>query len=123
MASNHLSAPKQTFSLIVLVLTLALCAVAYWLTHWSLYLLWMLAITLTTFVFYGFDKRQAGGGAGRVPEIVLHGASLAGGFLGGWLGRLVFRHKTQKPVFTVVLIVATVLHCVLFYVLAIRKTL
>ena len=34
---------------------------------------------------------------------------MIGGVMGGWAGRQVFRHKTQKPVFLVVLVVATIL--------------
>jgi uncharacterized membrane protein YsdA (DUF1294 family) len=40
---------------------------------------------------------------------VLHGLALVGGVVGAWAGRLVFRHKTQKAVFTVVLVAASVI--------------
>jgi uncharacterized membrane protein YsdA (DUF1294 family) len=55
-----------------------------------------------------------------VPEIVLHGLALLGGFPGGWLGRAVFRHKTRKPAFIVVLIVSTVVHVAVIYWLFLR---
>jgi len=45
-----------------------------------------------------------------VPEVVLHGLGLAGGFIGGWLGVLVLRHKSQKQVFYLSLAFATLLH-------------
>lgn len=76
---------------------------------------WLVGLGLTTFVVYGWDKRQAQSGGWRVPEIVLHSLALAGGVVGGWAGRQVFRHKTRKPVFTVVLTVATALWAVIAF--------
>ena len=74
------------------------------------YLLWVLTLSIVTLLFYGYDKLQAKRGAWRVPERVLHVLGLAGGFLGGWLGMIVFRHKKNKPVFRLWLAVATILH-------------
>ena len=34
---------------------------------------------------------------------------IIGGVIGAWAGRYVFRHKTQKPAFTVVLVAASIL--------------
>ena len=72
-------------------------------------LAWLLAWTPSAFFAYGWDKRQARRGGWRVPEPFLHGLALVGGVMGAWAGRAVFRHKTQKPVFLLVLIVASVL--------------
>ncbi len=57
---------------------------------------WLMAINLTAFGYYGFDKAQARGSGPRVPEIVLHGLSLAGGSFGAYLAMRTFRHKTVK---------------------------
>jgi uncharacterized membrane protein YsdA (DUF1294 family) len=57
---------------------------------------WLLAINLTAFGYYGFDKGRARQGGRRVPEIVLHGLALVGGSLGAWLAMRTFRHKTVK---------------------------
>jgi uncharacterized membrane protein YsdA (DUF1294 family) len=46
---------------------------------------------------------------------VLHGLSLAGGFVGGWVGRAVFHHKTRHTSFLVVLIFSTVIHLALLW--------
>ena len=72
-------------------------------------LAWVLAWTPSAFFTYGWDKRQARRGGWRVPELFLHALALVGGVIGAWAGRAVFRHKTQKPVFLVVLIAASVL--------------
>lgn len=79
--------------------------------HW--YLAWISGLSTATFLLYGFDKQQARGGGERVPENVLHGLALAGGFAGGWLGRALFRHKTRHIAFTVVLLFATAIHAAL----------
>jgi uncharacterized membrane protein YsdA (DUF1294 family) len=74
------------------------------------YTLWIATASCLTFILYGFDKFQAKNGSQRVPERTLHFCALLGGFLGGWIGRLAFRHKTQKSIFTVILLAATLIH-------------
>lgn len=69
---------------------------------------WIIALSVATFAAYGWDKAQAKRERQRIPEKRLHGLALAGGFVGGWLGMVVFRHKTRKPIFKVVLAIGTV---------------
>lgn len=107
--------PKQTYSLIAILAVLLIGMVLVMLTAWNPLWIWLASINLVTFLIYGFDKSEAKSGGSRVPEIVLHGLALAGGFFGGWLGRYFFRHKTLKPVFTVVLTLSTVLWVVILY--------
>ena len=66
--------------------------------------------SLLAFASFGWDKRQARVGGRRVPERRLHALALAGGFAGAWLGMLAFRHKTRKPAFRAVPLVAAALH-------------
>jgi uncharacterized membrane protein YsdA (DUF1294 family) len=66
------------------------------LLNWPPFPAYLLGASLVTFVLYGFDKRQARRGGGRVPEAVLLALGVAGGFLGGFLGMGIFRHKTRK---------------------------
>jgi len=87
---------------------------------WQFYLIWVVIASGITFLLYGFDKAQSRKGDWRVPEVVLHGLALAGGFLGGWAGRSMFRHKTKKGIFVFVLAVSTALHLGLVYWLFIR---
>ena len=79
------------------------------------YLIWLAVASGITFLLYGVDKAQAKMKGWRVPEVVLHGWALAGGFPGGWAGRSVFRHKTKKGFFVFVLVVSTVPHLGLVY--------
>ena len=56
--------------------------------------------------------RQTVGTVWRVEKETWREAALiglVGGVIGAWAGRLVFRHKTQKPVFTIVLVIAGLL--------------
>ena len=87
---------------------------------WYFYWIWLATASVITFLLYGFDKARSKNGGWRVPEIVLHGLALAGGFPGGWVGRSVFRHKTKKGIFVFVLAVSTVIHLVLVYWLLFR---
>lgn len=64
--------------------------------------LYVLGISLVTFVQYGWDKRQARKQKRRIPERRLHLLALAGGTPGAFLGQLAFRHKTQKKLFRLV---------------------
>ena len=83
--------------------------VILWWLGLSPILAWIAGWTIPAFAMYGIDKRQAQQGGWRVPEAVLHGLALIGGVIGAWAGRTVFHHKTQKPVFTVVLVGASIL--------------
>ncbi len=91
------------------------------LTELNWYIDWLLGWSVALFILYGIDKAQAKLNGWRVPELVLHGLALIGGFIGGWLGMFIFRHKTQKPLFKVVLTVATVIGLVLFYYVILRR--
>ncbi len=80
---------------------------------WQPYTIWLIALSVTTFTLYILDKTLSKLGRVRVPEIILHLLTILGGFPGGWLGRLVFRHKTnvqKHPSFLIVLILSTIGH-------------
>ncbi len=112
--------PQTTFALIALALgVIALLAILYFLKP-DLYVAWLLSWGVVTFGLYGYDKAQAKIGGGRVPEMVLHILTLAGGVLGAWAGRFVFRHKTRKPGFLVALILSTALWAGVGYLVYLR---
>ena|GEM_PF-412896 len=75
-----------------------------------LYVLWLIAGTIATAFAFTYDKFQAKRRGNRIPEVVLLGASLAGGVLGGWFGMLAIRHKTLHRRFWVVQWLSTALH-------------
>lgn len=102
--------PKKFFLWLAVILVLAGGWTIHHYTGWNLYVIALASLSIVNFIFYGCDKLTAKFEKQRIPEVVLHALSVVGGFAGGWAGRAVFRHKTQKRSFLVVLIVSTVLH-------------
>ena len=69
-----------------------------------------LALSLLTFLLFGYDKNAARLNQRRIPERVLLGLSILGGAAGGLAGMLSFRHKTRKSYFWIILLAALCLH-------------
>ena len=57
--------------------------------------LWLALMSVLLLIVMGLDKRCAREGLWRVPEKRLFLLALLGGAVGGWLGMLLFRHKTR----------------------------
>jgi len=76
-----------------------------------------LIINLLTFLVWGFDKLRAVQHAWRVAERLLLFLIIAGGAFGALAGMLLFRHKTRKLMFKVMIGLGCVLHLsiLLFY--------
>lgn len=74
----------------------------------------LLAANLLAFLVYGFDKRQAVNGGGRISEGSLILLAILGG-VGAWIGCEVHRHKTRKPSFRANLMIAVGLHLLLVF--------
>ena len=101
MQKNHkiVSAQKFYAGVVVLGIVAVGCIVIFLSDGISAYPLWLLSTSIVAFLLYGYDKMQSQRAGGRVPEVIFHGLALTGGFIGALVGRSVFRHKTQKPVF------------------------
>ena len=65
--------------------------------------------SLWTLLLFGYDKWQAGRSGNRFAESTLLWASALGGWPGGLLGMLLFRHKSAKGSFQVKFIAAALL--------------
>lgn len=73
--------------------------------------LWIcVAASAAAFVAYGLDKSAAARGRPRTRERTLHLLALVGGWPGAVAGLRVFRHKTQKVPFRIVLGLTVLLH-------------
>lgn len=71
-------------------------------TFISIVVVVVIAASVLSFVFYGFDKYRAKKGGRRIPERTLHILALCGGWPGALAGQKTFRHKTQKTSFRIV---------------------
>ena len=111
---------NQAYTIGAIVLGIGIFAALMLFVELNWYVAWLIGWSVSLFVLYGIDKTQSKLHGWRVPKIVLHGVALIGGFIGGWLGMALFRHKTQHPMFKVVLAVATVIGAVLFYYFVLR---
>lgn len=110
------------YYIVFLVLSIALGGFLYTFiysnTAWNPYAVWVAALTVTTFVVYGLDKMLSKIGKARAPELILHLLAILGGFPGGWLGMVFFRHKSnfrRHPLFVPVLLLSTLGHGLLIY--------
>lgn len=63
--------------------------------------LYLIIINAAGFILMLRDKRAAQKSAWRIPEATLLCIASAGGCYGIFLGMQLFRHKTRKPRFTV----------------------
>jgi uncharacterized membrane protein YsdA (DUF1294 family) len=61
--------------------------------------IWLAAFSVATFLMFGFDKWRAQRSGWRVSEFILVMLGALGGWPGGLLGMMVFRHKTAKWTF------------------------
>jgi len=115
--SKHYRSPQLVYGLAALIATLLLGFIANRWLQWDFYWIWLVVVNVVTFVFFRYDKNQAQKeGATRVPEIILFALMLAGGVIGGAAGMLMRpHHKTHKPMFWIVLAVATALHAFLIF--------
>ena len=61
--------------------------------------IWFAVFSAVTFLAFGFDKWRARRSGQRVSELMLVMLGALGGWPGGLLGMIVFRHKTAKWTF------------------------
>jgi len=76
---------------------------------------YLMSVSVTAFLFYGYDKRQSLRSGWRIPEVVLHLLALVGGSPGALAGQIFFRHKTRKLKFRIVFAAIVILQVVLGY--------
>lgn len=70
---------------------------------WIIIIGYAVLINFITLVMFGIDKSKAVGGRFRISEFTLFLFSFFGGVLGGALGMKLFRHKTRKSGFRVIM--------------------
>ncbi|HAC4239588.1 TPA_asm: DUF1294 domain-containing protein [Listeria monocytogenes] len=70
--------------------------------------IYLIAITLISFLLFAIDKRKAIKHAYRIPESVLLFSAFLGGAFGSWMSMQLFHHNTQKPKFRILVPLAMV---------------
>ena len=116
--------PKKTFFWIATLLVVGTSILLWWLGLPLAYA-YLIGINAVTVLLYGYDKRQAIVGRGRVPEVILHLAALVGGSPGALLAQMLFRHKTKKFKFRLVFVGTVLLQILVavgYWYLVLRTT-
>lgn len=67
----------------------------------ELFIYYILAINVITFIIYGVDKLKAKKGWYRISEATLLLLAAIGGSIGAWCGMMVWRHKTKHLKFQI----------------------
>jgi len=62
-------------------------------------LVWFSVFSAVTLLMFGLDKWKASRSGQRVSEFALVTLAALGGWIGGFIGMMVFRHKTAKWTF------------------------
>ena len=109
-----------TYTLVASVIIALLAVLAGQLDGFQALLLHMSFLSAITLTVFGLDKIHAGGERRRVSEFNLLVLSALGGAAGGLLGMAVFRHKTQRSLFSVGLTVLLFIHGVILAVAFMR---
>ncbi len=100
-----ITAGKKHLSPSILFLSISLFIIAvigyalFYVFNLSYLLTYLIAVNITTFGMYGYDKSISDKDKLRVPEIVLHLLALGGGSPTAILSQKFFRHKTIKRAF------------------------
>jgi len=93
--------PKVLFAGIsaLIILIVSIILMKYQLTYIVSY---FIAINITTFLMYGYDKKISSSNLLRVPEQTLHLLAVFGGTFASLIAQKFFRHKTLKGSFQIV---------------------
>ena len=85
-------------------------------------IIYLIVINIIGFFIMWLDKRKAKKGAWRIPERTIFIITALGGGIGTIAGMYTFRHKTQKPEFTIGLPFITILETIgIIYYMFINK--
>ncbi len=82
--------------------------------------LYLVIINTSVFVLCGIDKIRASNKAWRIRERTLYLLSFIGGAFFMLLGMLIFRHKTNKPGFAILIPLFLLLHLILLLLIEVK---
>ena len=87
---------------------------------WQNIVIYLIIINVIGFLAMGLDKWKAKNDRWRIPENSLFTLTLLGGGIGTIAGMYTFRHKTQKPQFTIGMPAILILEIILVIYLLIK---
>ena len=76
---------------------------------------YLLIINLISFALYFIDKQKSKRDKWRIKESTLHFVSFLGGTLGSIAAMILFHHKTKKPMFVMITIIALLTNILAVY--------
>lgn len=74
-------------------------------------------INVLVFILMYIDKIKAKKNLWRIKEKTLFKLYFLGGFVGGFFGILLFKHKTRKPKFYFAIIISLIFHIIINIIL------
>lgn len=83
-------------------------------------LVWIVLMSIISFVVYGIDKECARKEKWRIKESTLILLGFIGGGIGSFIGMKVFHHKTLKKEFQILVPISMILWIVLVIVVLLR---
>jgi len=78
-------------------------------------LIYFLLINLISFVLFFIDKQKAKRDKWRIKEKTLHISSFLGGTIGSITAMMIFHHKTRKPGFVIITLIALIVNIFIYY--------
>ena len=84
-------------------------------------IIYLLIINLISFVLFFIDKQKSKRDKWRIKENTLHFVSFLGGTPGSIAAMILFHHKTKKPKFVMITIIALLFNLFLAYEFLINK--
>ena len=115
IAGAKQKSPYFIFGVISAIFVAVIFYILYFYQNINSLVSYLIAVNLTIFIFYGYDKYISTGDRLRVPEYNLHALALLGGSPAGLFAQKLFRHKTIKSSFQVVYWLIVVLQIGLLY--------
>ena len=77
--------------------------------------IYLLIINIIAFVMFFMDKQKAKKDKWRIKESTLHIVGFMGGIIGSIAAMILFHHKTKKPKFVIITIIALIFNVFVAY--------
>ena len=102
IAGDKQQSPYFIFALVSAIIGIGIFSYLYLYESIKPIFSYLIAINITTFLLYGYDKLISAGERLRVPEWNLHALAILGGSPASLFAQKIFRHKTLKGSFQLV---------------------